>query len=503
MTGCAMQENGVLVLGMHRSGTSAVAACLERLGVVMGDELVQADEWNPKGYFEERRIVAFNNRLLDLQGLRWDSPLPPSPAMQAQWSGQTAPAAALLRELFADAPAWGFKDPRMCLLAPFWTQVFATMQLRPRMLLVLRHPAEVVDSLTRRDGISMRRAGWLWFMHLLGALDYLQTASEGRLIDFADLLSEPARQLGELGGWLGRSLDEDTIRRFTDDFIAPRLAKSADARVTSLHPLILEAYAYWQATARGRPFAIEWLQAPEWLAIRQAFERDIKPELETVQRFFEGDRQASVADARLMAMSRGLSGSEQLALARLDQIASLDAQLKRTSEALSFADELARQRLAEIEALSREMTARDERWAQVEQAMGEREEAWATRFSELEHLSEARQQRLCGLDQELRQTADALVRAERLALARLADVEALDREMNDRSERWLQVEQAMAERENAWAKRFSELECLAKERLQCLHELDQQLQRTSEALALAEHLALERLSELEKARASR
>ncbi|MES2819533.1 MAG: glycosyl transferase family 1, partial [Pseudomonadota bacterium] len=245
MTGeCALQDNGVLVLGMHRSGTSAVAACLERLGVHLGDALVPADKWNPKGYFEERRIVAFNNRLLDLQGLRWDSPLPPAPALQAAWCGQAEAAAALLQELFAGTFVWGFKDPRMCLLAPFWQPVFAAMRLRPRMLLVLRHPAEVTDSLARRDGMATRRAGWLWFTHLLGALDYLKSATDGRLIDFADLLSEPARQLGALGDWLGLSRDEADLERFANDFIAPQLAHGAGAQAPCLDPLILRAYHY-------------------------------------------------------------------------------------------------------------------------------------------------------------------------------------------------------------------------------------------------------------------
>ncbi|MET1080197.1 MAG: hypothetical protein ABWY06_19465 [Pseudomonas sp.] len=485
-----LNDNGVLVLGMHRSGTSAVAACLERLGVVMGDALVPADKWNPKGYFEERRIVAFNNQLLDLQGVRWDSPLPPAPALQAPWSGQAAPAAALLQELYAGTLAWGFKDPRLCLLAPFWQPVFAALQVRPRMLLVLRHPAEVADSLARRDGIAIRRAGWLWFTHLLGALDYLQTATDSRLIDFADVLSEPALHLGELGKWLGLSPGEGAIERFANDFIAPQLARSADARATRLHPLILRAYNYWRTTACNRRFAPEWLQAPEWLAIRNAFEHDIKPELEAVQRFFAGDRQASEMDARLMAISRGLADSEQLALLRLEQIASLDAQLKCTSNALAATDTLARQRLAEVEARDRELQLRSERWSQVEQAMDAREQAWAKRFSELEGLAEERLQRLHALDQQLRHTTEALAQAEQLALERLAELEqaifAGDRQAAMADARLTAISQGLAASEQ-----------LAVVRLEQIAALDAQLKCTSDALAATETLARQRLVEVE------
>jgi len=63
----------VVVLGMHRSGTSAVAGCLERLGICMGRRLAPGDEWNPGGYFEDRDLVELNDRLLSAQGIRWDS----------------------------------------------------------------------------------------------------------------------------------------------------------------------------------------------------------------------------------------------------------------------------------------------------------------------------------------------------------------------------------------------------------------------------------------------
>lgn len=365
-----LANHGVLVLGMHRSGTSAVAACLERLGVSMGSSLATADQWNPNGYFEERRIVAFNDTLLSMAGTRWDAPLPPAPA--AGWAAQQADAATLLHELYAEAGVWGFKDPRMCLLAGFWRPVFTTLQVQPRLLLVLRHPEEVAASLARRDGMSQRRAGWLWFIHLLGALDYLASASDCRVIDFADLLSEPAQQLAEMTDWLGLPPHNETFAEVAAELIAPHLAQRCDTKASELHPLVLRAYHYWLHTACHATFSDQWLQATEWLAIREQFEREIQPDLHAVQQFFTGDRQAAVSDARLTQLSHALANSERLALARLDQLAGLDEQLKRTTSALAVTENLALQRLSEAQALDQQLRITSEAFSRAEQLALER-----------------------------------------------------------------------------------------------------------------------------------
>ena len=60
----------VLVVGMHRSGTSMLGGILQKLGVGLPGELVSADEHNPAGYHEWDRVVSIQERLLiDLD--RW------------------------------------------------------------------------------------------------------------------------------------------------------------------------------------------------------------------------------------------------------------------------------------------------------------------------------------------------------------------------------------------------------------------------------------------------
>ena len=344
------RKSVVLVLGMHRSGTSAVAAGLERLGVFMGSSLLQGDEWNPKGYFEEKRIVEFNNRLLELVGLRWDATDVGAINVHLEhaWAGQIAVAGNLLEEIFSDHPSWGVKDPRMCLLAPFWMAVLAARGIAPRPLMVLRDPAEVANSLGRRDGIAPERAAWLWFNHLLGSLAYIEGHSEAKLIDFADLLRSPAIALRGLGEWLGLTLDEGVIHDFSSEFISPQLSHGAAASGLAIPPLVIRAFRFWEDVAATRTPVAEALQAPEWREIQRVFDTEIKPRLTTVQLYFKGDTQLSVLEARQATLSRALAVAEGLALDRLDQILNLDAQLKHTSGALAFAEQLALERQEQL-----------------------------------------------------------------------------------------------------------------------------------------------------------
>ncbi len=166
----------VCVLGMHRSGTSVVAAMLERFGIYLGAPhlwLTPLPE-NPLGYWEHRGIKALNEELLHRLGGSWHT-LPPLPSGWAD-----APALADLREraralLAADFGAhlrWGWKDPRACVLLPFWAPLLPPM----RYVLCVRHPHDVARSLAARDDLPFDHAQQLWLAHHAAALAHTQAA---------------------------------------------------------------------------------------------------------------------------------------------------------------------------------------------------------------------------------------------------------------------------------------------------------------------------------------
>ncbi|MFZ5657635.1 MAG: glycosyltransferase [Pseudomonadota bacterium] len=167
----------ILVLGMHRSGTSALTRVLNLLGVELGSRLMRAAGDNPLGFWEHEEVVGIHDRLLASLGRAWDDPR----ELPAGWlSGRAArdARAALARLVdrdFSGAALWAVKDPRLCRLAPLWFELLAEKGIAARALLVIRNGAEVARSLVHRDGLPPAVGQLLWVRHLLDA----EAASRG------------------------------------------------------------------------------------------------------------------------------------------------------------------------------------------------------------------------------------------------------------------------------------------------------------------------------------
>ena len=152
----------LVVAGMHRSGTSCVAELLASAGLFLGDELLEADPRNPRGYFEDRAFVDYHRSLLSAHGLADDGfvgdvRIEPSDTFRAQAIELVEAKRSLLRP-------WGWKDPRSVLLLNFWAELVPDA----RYLFVFRPPWDVVDSLYRRGdrvfSLNPRFALTMW-MH--------------------------------------------------------------------------------------------------------------------------------------------------------------------------------------------------------------------------------------------------------------------------------------------------------------------------------------------------
>ena len=197
----------ILVVGMHRSGTSLLGSILQALGVSMPGPLIEGDAHNPEGYFERADITALQEELLIDLDRWWPSEMGPCPLPEG-WldsaRGQRA-AACLRRLLLADLQQqqrpWAIKDPRSSLLMPLWHQVARELNLPLRLVLAIRHPAEVITSLLNRDtastGMSLGRAQALWLRH------HQQLLSDAgnlplQVVSYARWFSEPRAQIEAL-----------------------------------------------------------------------------------------------------------------------------------------------------------------------------------------------------------------------------------------------------------------------------------------------------------------
>ncbi len=166
-----MKGRGVLILGMHRSGTSALTGTLSFLGVSLSKDLMPADEHNETGYWESIYINQQLELLLSMAGSRWhdwrplDLTVLPPDAL-ATISNK------MLQSIKIDsigAKIFAIKDPRICRAVPFFLDIFEACELEPAVVIIARHPFAVAHSLAKRDGMPFDKALLLWARHMLDA----------------------------------------------------------------------------------------------------------------------------------------------------------------------------------------------------------------------------------------------------------------------------------------------------------------------------------------------
>ena len=196
----------ILVLGMHRSGTSATARFINLLGASLPANLLPPAEGNELGFWEPRDLLALNDRILDAAGSRWDdwrdvdlAVVPESARREFQRL-----ALELLQTYFSGGSLLVLKEPRLCRLLAFWLPVLDIVAATPKCLIPLRNPIDVALSLRRQHGFTVQKGMLLWLRYVLDverATRKLDRAffSFGELLDDWRSLEQTLRH--RLGGW--------------------------------------------------------------------------------------------------------------------------------------------------------------------------------------------------------------------------------------------------------------------------------------------------------------
>jgi len=160
-----------MVLGMHRSGTSALTRVFGLLGADLPKNLMVDYASNPTGHWESNDLFVIHDRLLASAGSSWHD----WRAFNPDWFA--SPAArpfvdeilAVLRKDFAGSRLFAIKDPRICRFWPLWRDVLAEFGAKPLIVMPVRNPLEVAASLKQRDGFVLAKSHLLWLRHVLDA----------------------------------------------------------------------------------------------------------------------------------------------------------------------------------------------------------------------------------------------------------------------------------------------------------------------------------------------
>jgi hypothetical protein len=209
----------VLVFGMGRSGSSALARVLSLCGCGLPAELVGATEANPLGHWEPHEALNLNEAFLAVHGASWYDPtlrlqgeVAVDPQRRTAYVGHIKD---FLRSL-PRTPLWVIKEPRITALSEYWFEAVREVGFSIGVVIPVRHPQEVVASLDVRDRASPELSSALWLKYNL--LAERQSRGAARVfVDYLKLLTDWRSEVSRISAALSVDLsarDESTIEGF-------------------------------------------------------------------------------------------------------------------------------------------------------------------------------------------------------------------------------------------------------------------------------------------------
>ena len=430
-------NTAILVAGMHRSGTSALAGALNLLGIPLGSRLLESGPDNPKGYWEHRDIVVVHERLLAALGSRWDDVR----ALPDGWlsSEPARRAAAAITEIierdFAGIPLWAVKDPRLCRVLPLWFEVLDKLGTRPMVLFMVRDPGEVSASIAERNLWAPPIGEILWLRYVTESLEHSHRVPRS-VVTFDALLADPAVTLSNVLSELGLrpkatdSVANESLGQFVDIADRHHVHLNAAVPCTRFGIIAKRVYDLLVEVAQDRG---------DWSAVTRAgagFAREWQAQHEVLEAFG--------------GMAAKLHTDFQDAEVRIARLESdLTAQIRWSDEAKTAHEAMQ----AENAELSSKLTAQI-RWSEEAQA---RQEALHAENAELSSKliaqirwseeAQARQEALQAADAELARAKEEATRTQEALTAKLAaatgDRERLDAELARAKEEATRTQEAL------------------------------------------------------------
>lgn len=246
---------GVIVLGMHRSGTSLLTGLLQRMGLWVGNkrDLVwgaKGDD-NAKGFWERLDVVLGNDLIMKHQQVHWAANVlrfdhkkalaawhangdTGDGIFEAKWgSWATTGARGVAALTHPDHEPFVQKDPRMCVTLGFWREILGSAargRPEPAALVTWRHPVEVASSLKRReDGFKMKRGLILWMAYTRGSIErshgMCRVTTSNRAVN-----ADPLAEMNRVGDALRRECRIELPKRLTqadvDEFVDSSLQRN-------------------------------------------------------------------------------------------------------------------------------------------------------------------------------------------------------------------------------------------------------------------------------------
>ena len=364
-----MKQTCILVLGMHRSGTSALTGVLSLLDIYLGSELMVKNFANVKGYFENNFLYEVNEKLLDQVNSAWDD------VFFCEEKILNIPCHDELKKVikkeFEYSNLFAIKDPRIVFLFPVYKRALVELGVDIKVVIPFRNPMEVAASLHKRNGFSYEKGMLLWIYHILLAEKYSREY-ERVFIGFNELISDTNSVISLMSEKLHMDFitKYDNNKKCINEYLEPCL-KHHSFPIGSLPDNTSEI-------------------VKEILRLREEFNDD------AVMAKFDALREEFFSYQRLFYNQEIFGSFSELVSAKLN-LMEVERQLQQKTEEL----ELSKQQLSEAK---QGIKQRSEKFDQSRRQLSEVEQGLQQRTEELE-LS---RQQLNELEQMLKQSVEEL-----------------------------------------------------------------------------------------------
>lgn len=378
----ALQEftgRAIIVLGMHRSGTSMLVRCIHLLGAEIAQQVIPTDAAiNRDGFFEDAKVVALNDKLLSMLGICWYDFQPLAhQATDSQnmklWQKQ---ALAHVQEEYAGQSLSAIKDPRMSRLWIFWAPIFELAGLRVDLVHIVRSPEHVAMSLKRRNGMPLAYGLLLWTAHIIDILNVEDNAASRTTLFYDSFLSDPHTNIKLIVALLGSAIAATPDYAYIEGEIGePRssVSPSNGAELTLIQDLYVFASQLYQSLENHCAAGKLELAANEIERLNNEYRQLLSRYEVAFETLRVLTNELIAVNGELVKIGEQHSTAQTVVAERDGQLAVLNGELKRVGAELEYAQsvvterdgqlvELNAERDAQVAALNEELTRYENVW---------------------------------------------------------------------------------------------------------------------------------------------
>ncbi|MFK8046794.1 MAG: hypothetical protein AB8B81_00030 [Halioglobus sp.] len=363
----------LFVLGMHRSGTSAMCAALDACNVSFGDNLLDPMHGvNDEGFWEDLELVRINEQILRLLDLEWYT-VRMSQLLRVSWSDQRwselrVEGRAFLQRGVSGGHLEALKDPRLCITLPFWLMLCDELGIKAHLYVTSRAPIDIAKSLQKRDGFPIGFGLRLYatYRKLINA----SVPTDTIFVSYNELIDNPSAVMTKLSqaqpltinsGGLNKAVRRE-LRHQTSEGSASLLnrADSGDLDLQALDDEIERFYPEEELLSqlvetlveRGQELSVKGLE------FEQSLNKVSEQHITALKTLDERDTQISELTARLDTAGEHLANALAVIPERDSQIEELDRRLETIGAEHSYALEVINERDQQVQLLDQLLETR-------------------------------------------------------------------------------------------------------------------------------------------------